>query len=189
MRPAEPQETKSGSEVIVKIDPAKADAEYERLRGRLDPQDSQFGSKVCELLQAAALCGTGSLGKTLALLTYLVENDLAPALPGFIKFHPEPVEIFDLVSVYMDDPQALEHLTAVCEYEVAKYPDDPMAAAQAAAFRQPIEAKLEASRQDPAEAEKSWQSGREWQPQAHAEREKAHLLFRLIESKARLQRR
>lgn len=184
----EPQEPKSASKVIVKIDPAKADAEYERLRGQLDPQDPQFGSKVCELFQAAGLCGSGSLGKKLDLLTYLVENELAPAMPGFIKFHPEPVEIFDLVSVYMDDPQALGFLTSVCKYEVAKYADDQMAAAQAGAFRRPIEAKLEASRQDPAEAERSWQAGREWWPQAHAEREKAHLLFRLVESKAKLQR-
>ena len=126
-----------------------------------------------------------SLAKKLALLTYLVENELAPVLPGALNFHPEPVQMFALVSIYMDDPQALGLLTSVCEYEVAKYPDDQMAAAQAEAFRRPIEAMLEASRQDPAEAEKRWQSGREWQPEAHAERETAHLLFRLIESKAK----
>ena len=151
----------------------------------LDPKDPEFGRKVYELFQAAEIGGTGGLGKKIALLTYLVENDLAPALPGTVEFHPEPVQMFALVSVYMDDPLAIGLLPAVCEYEAAKYPDDPMTAAQAKAFARPIEAKLEVDRNDPAEAEKEWQAGREWQPEAHVEREKAHRLFKAIERKAR----
>ncbi len=168
---------------IFKKEDATADAEYERLHGQLDPKDPQFGNKVHELFQAAEIGGTGGLGKKIALLTYLVENELAPALPGAVKFHPEPVQMFSLVSVYMDDPQAIELLTTVLEYEVTKYPDDEMATAQAKAFLGPIEAMLEMDRKDP--TEKSWQSGREWQPEAHAEREKAHRLFRLVELKAK----
>lgn len=176
------------------------DAEYESLRGQLDPKDPQFARKVHELFLAAARIGAGGLGKKIALLTYLVENDLAPAEPGIVIFHTEPVQMFDLVSLYEYDPQAIELLTTVCEYEVAKYPDDQMVGAQAKVFLRPpehmkaeegkvflspIEAMLERFRKDPAEAEKRWQSGREWHPEAHAEREKAHRLFRLIESKAK----
>ena len=152
---------------------------------RLDPQDSQFGGKVCELFQVAERGGTGSLAKKLALLTYLVENELAPALPGAVKFHPEPVQMFSLVSLYMDDPQAIGLLPAVCEFEVAKYPEDSMTAASAEALMRSIKAMLEGNRKDPAEAERDWQAGQQWWPEAHAEREKAHALFRLIESKAR----
>jgi len=169
--------------VIFKENEAKADAEYERLHGQLDPKDPQFGNKVHELFLAAEIDRTGGLGKKIALLTYLVENELAPALPGAVMFHPEPVQMFSLVSVYMDDPQAIELLTTVLEYEVTKYPDDQIATAQAKAFLGPIEAMLEMDRKDP--TEKSWQSGRECQPEAHAEREKAHRLFRLVELKAK----
>lgn len=99
-------------------------ANYQRLHGQLDPKDPQFGNKVHELFLAAEIDRIGGLWKKIALLTYLVENELAPALPGAVKVHPEPLQMFSLVSVYMDDPQAIELLTTVLEYEVAKYPDD-----------------------------------------------------------------
>lgn len=161
------------------------EAEYQRLHGQLDPKDPQFGNKVHELFQAAEIDRMGGLGKKIALLTYLVENELAPALPGAIKFHPEPLHMFSLVSIYMDDPQAVKLLPTVLEYEVIKYPDDQMAMAQAEAFGGPIVVRLEMDRNDPAEAEKRWQSGRELQPEAHSNRENAHRLFRLVELKAK----
>ncbi len=165
------------------------EAEYQRLHGQLDPKDPQFGNKVHELFQAAEIDRMGGLGKKIALLTYLVENELAPALPGAIKFHPEPLQMFSLVSIYMDDPQAVKLLPTVLEYELTKYPDDQMAMAQAEAFLAPIEAMLKMNRNDPAEAEKSWLSGRELQPEAHSNRENAHRLFRLVELKAKRNRR
>lgn len=64
-----------------------------------------------------------------------------------------------------------------------------MAMAQAEVFLAPIEVMLEMDRNDPAEAEKSWQSGRESQPEAHSERENAHRLFRLVELKAKRNRK
>lgn len=161
------------------------DTKYQRLHSELDPKDPQFGNKVHELFLAAEFVKKGGLGKKIALLTYLVKNDLAPAQPGAIKFHPEPIQMFSLVSIYMDDPQAVKLLPTVLEYEVTKYPDDQIAIAQAEAFLVPIEAILKMNRNDPAEAEKSWQSGRELQPEAHSEREKAHRLFRLVELKAK----
>ena len=75
-------------------------------------------------------------------------------------------------------------LPAVCEYEVAKYPDDSMTAASAEALMRSIKAMLEGNRKDPAEAEKDWQAGRQWWPEAHAEREQAHRLFKMVERKA-----
>ena len=171
--------------VIFKENDTKADAEYQRLHSQLDPQDPLFGNRVHELFLAAGNDRMGGLGKKIALLTYLIENELAPTLPGAVNFHPEPLQMFSLVSVYMDDPQAIGLLTTVLEYEVIKYPDDQIAMAQAQAFLHPIEVMLEMNRNDPAEAEKSWQSGRESQPEAHSEQENAHRLFRLIELKAR----
>ena len=168
---------------------AMFDTDYQRLNGQLDPKEPQFGNKVHELFLAADIDRTGGLKKKIALLTYLVENELAPSLPGAIKFYPEPLQMFSLVSVYMDDPQAVKLLTTVLEYEVIKYPDDQMAMAQAEALLSPIETMLEMDRNDPAQAEKSWQSGRESQPEAHSERENAHRLFRLIELKSKRNRR
>lgn len=165
------------------------DAEYQRLHSQLDPKDPQFGNKVHELFLAADIDRTGCLKKKIALLTYLVENELAPALPGAIKFHPEPLQMFSLVSIYMDDPQAIKLLPTVLEYELTKYPNDQMVMAQAEAFGAPILVMLEMDRNDPAEAEKSWQSGRELQPETQSERENAHRLFRLVEMKAKRKHR
>ena len=168
---------------------ATFDADYQRLNGQLDPKDPQFGNKVQELFLATVIDRTGGLKKKIALLTYLVENELAPSLPGAIKFYPEPLQMFSLVSVYMDDPQAVKLLPTVLEYELTKYPDDQIVMAQAKAFGGPILVMLEMDRNDPVEAEKSWQSGRELQPEAHSERENAHRLFRLIELKSKRNRR
>ena len=163
----------------------KAPAEYERLRAELDPEDPEFGRKVNELFQAAGIGGVGGLGKKIALLTYLVENDLAPAIPGALPFHPEPINMFSVVCLYMGDPKAIGLLPDVCAYEAAKYPDDWRAARQGEVITLSLTARIAMERRHPGEAEKDWQAGREFCPEAHAEREKAHLLFRLIESKAK----
>ena len=182
------QPSKSAAErlkVSFRENEATADAEYQRLRCQLDPKDSQFGNNVNELFLTAGIDRMGGLGKKIALLTYLVENELVPVLSEAVKFYPEPVEMFSLVSIYMDDPQAIVLLTTVLEYEVIKYPDDQMVIAQAKAFLYPIDVMLEMDRNDPAEAEKSWNSGSESQPEALTERENAHCLFRLINLKVK----
>jgi len=183
------QKMKKSNKVYNEENEAITDLEYQRLLSQLDPKDPQFGNKVHELFLAAEIVKIGVLGKKIALLTYLVENELAPTPTGAVRFHPEPLQMFSLVSIYMNDPQAIELLTSVIEYEVAKYPDDQMVLAQAEAFLGPIKVMLEMDPNDPAEAEKSWQSGRESQPGAHSEREKAHRLFRLVELKTKQNQR
>lgn len=110
---------------------AKGDRErverIEALTKGLDPKAPDFGQKVDALFRTFDDSVVEQVGQKVALLTWLVENDLTPSSMGFAR---APLEILGLMSRFLSDPDTWPVLPGVCEYVITRYPSYPGGAQQ-----------------------------------------------------------
>jgi len=129
-------------------------------------------ASATEILRADEAEGK-AFEKKLELLMKLVEGDL--------RLDAEPGFVYLLIAFYKEDPRAMELLPPVCAYEARKYPETRDSAVS---YLEMIATRLEILKKDPAEAERRWASCRSLRPAAHAEAERAHLLFELMRARS-----
>jgi TolB-like protein len=142
--------------IFARDDSAKADA-YAELRKTLDPKAPDFATKIDALLLRLGSGDTEQLRKKVELLSWLAERDLTPVTPGLSRV---PAEALGIAFRFTDDPSLWDVLPRVCEYFIARYPNEDYPKSYC---RNAVLKSVELTRKyiSVADAQKRWHEGRE----------------------------